>query len=56
MNLKINGLMDVTNYDAAGTPTLQTNVPWPDNGVLYVKNNGACTGEYPIEADVRRSR
>ncbi len=50
VNLKINGYMDVTNYDAAGTATLQTNVPWPVNGVLYVKNNGACTGEYPIEA------
>jgi hypothetical protein len=50
VNLKINGFMDVTNYDAAGTATTQTNVPWPVNGVLYVKNNGACTGEYPVEA------
>jgi hypothetical protein len=55
VNLKINGLMDVTNYDAAGTPTLQTNVPWPVNGVMYIKNNGACTGEYPIEAHYTES-
>jgi hypothetical protein len=30
--------------------TTQTNVPWPLNGVLYVKNNGACAGEYPTAA------
>ena len=34
--------------DGAGTTA--TNVPWPSNGVLYVKNNGACTGEYPTAA------
>ena len=24
---------------------------WPGNGVLYVKNNGACNGEIPTDAD-----
>ncbi len=49
MRLKTGGLMDVTNY-ATGSPVTQTNVAWPLNGVLYVKNNGACTGEYPTAA------
>ena len=47
--------MDVTNYDAAGVGTTTTNVPWPVNGVLYVKNNGACDGEYPDRRQVRRA-
>jgi hypothetical protein len=50
VRLKSGGLMDVTNYNAAGVGTTQTNVPWPVNGVLYVKNNGACAGEYPTAA------
>jgi hypothetical protein len=50
VRLKTGALMDVTNYNAAGVATTQTNVPWPVNGVLYVKNNGACTGEYPTAA------
>jgi Tfp pilus assembly protein PilX len=53
--LKPNGLMDVTNYDAAGVGTRQTNVPWPVNGVLYVKNNGGCTVEYPTAAKYNES-
>ena len=44
-------VMDVTNYAASGTPTTTLNVPWPGNGVLYVKNNGACNGEIPTDAD-----
>jgi hypothetical protein len=47
--------MDVTNYDASGAGTTTTNVPWPVNGVLYVKNNGACTGEYPTAAKYTES-
>ena len=43
-------VMDVTNYAANGTATTSLNVAWPGNGVLYVKNNGACTGEIPTEA------
>ena len=46
--------MDVTNY-AATASTTTTNVAWPDNGVLYVKNNGACTGEIPTDADYDES-
>ena len=51
--VRLNGTtMDVTNYNAAGVATTTTNaVPWPANGVLYVKNNGACTGEIPTDAD-----
>ena len=44
-------VMDVTNYNATGVATTTLNVPWPRNGVLYVKNNGACTGEIPTDAD-----
>ena len=55
VRLKPDGVMDVTNYDAAGVGTRQTNVPWPVNGVLYVKNNGACTGEYPTAAKYNES-
>jgi hypothetical protein len=51
VRLKPDGFMDVTNYSATGVATTQTDVDWPDNGVLYVKNNGACTGEYPTDAD-----
>ena len=43
--------MDVRNYNAAGVATTTNAVPWPANGVLYVKNNGACTGEIPTDAD-----
>src|SRR3954452_3660616 len=43
--------MDVTNYSSTGTATTTTDVAWPGNGVLYVKNNGACTGEIPTDAD-----
>jgi hypothetical protein len=43
-------VMDVTNYAANGTATTSLNVPWPGNGVLYVKNNGVCNGEIPTEA------
>ena len=50
VRLKVNGYMDVTNYDQDGNGTTTTNVPWPSNGVLYVKNNGACDGEYPTAA------
>ena len=49
VRLKTNGSMDVTNY-ATGSAVTTTNVPWPVNGVLYVKNNGACNPEYPTEA------
>ena len=49
LRLKTGGLMDVTNY-ATGSAITTTNVAWPVNGVLYVKNNGACNGEYPTEA------
>jgi Tfp pilus assembly protein PilX len=49
VRLKSGGLMDITNY-ATGAAVKQTNVAWPLNGVLYVKNNGACTGEYPTAA------
>ncbi len=55
VRLKINGLMDVTNYSATGVATTTTNVPWPANGVLYIKNNGACTGEYPVDATYTES-
>jgi hypothetical protein len=55
VRLKTGGLMDVTNYDASGAGTTTTNVPWPVNGVLYVKNNGACTGEYPTAAKYTES-
>jgi hypothetical protein len=44
-------VMDVTNYSASGVATTTPSVPWPGNGVLYVKNNGACTGEIPTDAD-----
>jgi Tfp pilus assembly protein PilX len=54
VRLKNGGLMDVTNY-ATGAPVTQTNVAWPINGVLYVKNNGACTGEYPTAAKYTES-
>jgi hypothetical protein len=43
--------MDVTNYTAEKTSTTAYNVSWPNNGVLYVKNRGACKGEIPTEAD-----
>jgi hypothetical protein len=55
LRLKTAGLMDVTTYDAGGTATTQTNVPWPVNGVIYVKNNGACTPEYPTAAKYAES-
>ena len=49
--VRLNGTtMDVTNY-ATGAPVTTTNVPWPSNGVLYVKNNGACNGEFPTDAN-----
>ena len=32
-----------------------TNVAWPLNGVLYVKNNGACNGEIPTAAKYTES-
>ena len=31
--------------------TTRPTSPWPGNGVLYVKNNGACNGEIPTDAD-----
>jgi hypothetical protein len=43
--------MDVTNYSSGGAATTTHGVPWPGNGVLYVKNNGACNGEIPTDAD-----
>jgi hypothetical protein len=43
--------MDVTNYSASGTATTTNGVAWPNNGVLYVDNAGACTGEYPTDAN-----
>jgi hypothetical protein len=43
--------MDVRNYTAENTYTTSYDVPWPNNGVLYVKNRGACKGEIPTEAD-----
>ena len=43
--------MDVRNYNASGVATTTNAVPWPANGVLYIKNNGACTGEIPTDAD-----
>jgi hypothetical protein len=46
-----NTVMDVTNYSASGVATTTTDVTWPNNGVLYVKNNGACNGEIPTDAD-----
>lgn len=49
VRLKPGGLMDVTNY-ATGSPVTQTNVAWPANGVLYVRNNGACQPEFPTNA------
>jgi Tfp pilus assembly protein PilV len=49
--VRLNGTtMDVTNY-ATGSAVTTTNVPWPGNGVLYVKNNGACNGEIPTDAN-----
>jgi hypothetical protein len=46
--------MDVTNY-ATGSAVTST-APWPDNGVIYVKNGtGGCTGEIPTEADYDES-
>ena len=47
--------MDVTNY-ATGAPSRPTNVAWPANGVLYVKNNGACNGRDPDRRRLRRVR
>ena len=38
-----------------GAATTTDDVPWPGNGVLYVKNNGACTGEIPTDADYDES-
>jgi hypothetical protein len=51
VRLKPNGLMDITNYSATGVPTTQLDAAWPNNGVLYVKNNGPCNGEYPTAAN-----
>lgn len=45
--------MDVTSY-ATGT-AVKTNVPFPNNGVLYVANNGACNGEIPTDANYDES-
>jgi hypothetical protein len=54
--IRLNGSsMDVTNYTAAGTPTTKTGVAWPNNGVLYVDNAGACSGEYPTDANYDES-
>ncbi|HWK27942.1 MAG TPA: hypothetical protein VNS09_15360 [Solirubrobacter sp.] len=50
VRLKTTGTMDVTNYNAAGVGTTTTNVPWPVNGVLYVRNNGACATDPPTAA------
>jgi hypothetical protein len=50
-----NTTMDVTNYTAAGVPTTKTGVIWPNNGVLYVDNAGACSGEFPTDANYDES-
>jgi hypothetical protein len=47
--------MDVQNFKNDGTSTTSLGVPWPANGVLYVKNNGACNGEIPTDADYDES-
>ena len=43
--------MDVTNFKASGTSTTTTGVSWPNNGVLYVDNDGTCSGEFPTDAN-----
>ena len=49
-------VMDVTTHNlATGAATTTTNVPWPGNGVLYVKSGGTCTGEIPTDADYDES-
>ena len=41
-------VMDITNNATTGRTTT---MPWPTNGVLYVKNGNSCTGEIPTAAD-----
>jgi hypothetical protein len=55
VRLNKGGTMDVTNFKPDGTSTTSLGVPWPANGVLYVKNNGACNGEIPTDADYDES-
>jgi hypothetical protein len=54
--IRLNGTsMDVTNYTASGVATTKTGVAWPNNGVLYVDNAGACIGEFPTDANYDES-